>query len=455
VKSAAAPQALSRTPFDDVEDVDVDVGDVHQPKAALEGDAVEDVVLEAEPEAPSEPEPMLLTAEPEPVLLTAEPEPVLLTAEPEPVLLTPEPEPVLLTPEPEPAKAPEPAPEPEPAKAAAEELTELELTPEPEAELTPEPEAERTPEPEAELTPVLEAKPEPQTELTPEPAAEPRPAAEARPEAELTPEPEAPLAAEVELTPEPEEAPAREVPAPEPVKAPPRDETTESGVWALDGSQPKAPEAEAPAPAPEPEAVARPRQPIDLGELPPAPEEPMQLAATWEFMGMAEAQGHAAAPTSEERGMELDLSTPSSAGDTGSPQDEVALASTWDFVPQWQPRAPAPSGEASPPSASVAEKAAPSAPVVAKAPPSAPVSTEAPVDPVTTAKYGIGTGEPAAPEAKADVSWDQMFPPDEPASPAAAAGDPFTEFATEAARKRDEKPTAPSADEEKGPGSST
>jgi hypothetical protein len=192
---------------------------------------------------------------------------------------------------------------------------------------------------------------------------------------------------------------------------------------------------------------------MDLAELPPAPEEPMQLAATWEFMGMAEGHGHSATSTSAERGMELDTSTASSADDTGSPHEEVALASAWDFVPQWQPGAPAGSGEASPP---------PSAPVAEKAAPSAPLSTDAPVNPVTTAKYGIGTAEPAspspfddapaAPEAKGEPGWDQMFPPEQPASPAAAKApkapaapaaepeaDPFTEFASEAARKRDDE----------------
>jgi hypothetical protein len=147
--------------------------------------------------------------------------------------------------------------------------------------------------------------------------------------------------------------------------------------------------------------------------------------------------------------MELDTSGSSSDEDSGHPQDEVALASTWDFVPQWQPGAPAGSAEASPP---------PSAPVVEQAP-AAPVSLDAPVEPVTTAKYGIGT---AAPEAKAEAGWDQMFPSEEPASPEgteapkaldanpvlADEADPFTEFATEAARKRDEKPSAPASTEE-------
>jgi hypothetical protein len=422
---SAAPSALPPTPFDAVEGIDVDGMFKPEPEpepveAVLEGETVEDAVLEPEPEAA--------------------PQPVLLTPEPEPALLTPEPEkePARELSKPEPEKAPvleltELSPEPEPVKAEAQEFTELSPEPEPvkaEAQEVPELTAEPEPEPvkaEAQELPELTAEPEPASEL------------EAKPE-------------------------------PEPEKAPPRDETTESGVWALDGSQPKAREVE-PAPPPEPELVAevKPRQPIDLGELPPAPEEPMQLAATWEFMGMAEAQGHAPEPASEERGMELETTNASSGEDTGSSHDEVALASTWDFVPQWQPGAPAGTGEPSPsaPSEPVAEKAV-AAPVSTEAPVE-PVttakfgigmaqSTEAPVEPVTTAKFGIGTGEPAAaPAAKAEAGWDQMFPPEDSTSPAeeeapkapapVEEADPFTEFATEAARKRTEKPPSSEGNE--------
>jgi hypothetical protein len=385
------PPAQARTPFDEIDGIDVE--DVLEPEAVLEGETFEEA--EPEPEAPSVPEPV--------------------------ELLTPEPE-----------KAPvqeliEPEPEPEPAKVAAPELPELKAEPEP----------------------------------------------------ELTPEPE----------PEPKSEPELKVSPPEPVKTPARDETTESGVWTLEGAQPK-PRAVEAEPAPLPEPVAKPRPPVDLGELPPAPEEPMQLAATWEFMGMAEAQGHSAAPASEDRSVEMDTSGSSSDEDTGSPQDAVALASTWDFVPQWQPPPPpAAVAEASPPP--------PSAPVVEKAA-AAPVKLDAPVDPITTAKYGLGTNAPANPTPfdgesaepvttgkygvlpsaeeppaasaeKAEPSWDQMFPPEEPASsggtqaPEAAEpvlateADPFTEFATEAARKRDGKSPAPEADEDSGSsgGSST
>jgi hypothetical protein len=397
-----APPALPPTPFDAVEGLDVDGMLQPEPEAVLEGESFEEAVLEPEPEP--------FTAEPE-----KEPALELSTPEPE---KAPVQEPIELSPEPE--------SKPEPVKAEAQEF--IELSPEPEPE----------PQPEAKLKP--ESEPEP---LTAEPELEP-----------LTAEPEPePLTAE----PEPEEARAEEPSTPEPQKTPPRDETTESGVWALDGSQAKAREVEEPAPPPEPVAEAKPRQPLDLGELPPEPEEPMQLAATWEFMGMAEAHGSAAAPVSEERGMDLESTGAASVEEAGSPGDEVALASTWDFVPQWQPGAPAgPSAPA--PSAPVAEKPA-AAPVSPEAPVN-PVTTakfgigtaqspEAPVNPVTTAKFGIGTGEPAAEPAEA--SWDQMFPAEEPKAPAPAEeADPFTEFATEAARKRNEKPPAANGNEGSG-----
>ena len=426
---SAAPPPLARTPFDDVEGVDVD--GVFEPEDVLDGETFEDAVLEPEPEPA--PQPMLLTPEPEP-------EPVLAKA-PAPELARPAPVQELTELSPE--------PEPEPVKAEVQELPELTAEPEP-VLLTPEPEPVKA---EAQELPELTAEPE----LEPEPKAEPKA----------------------------EQAPAQELATPEPAKAPPRDETTESGVWALEGSQPKAREVEPPAPPPEPVAEVKPRQPIDLGELPPAPEEPMQLAATWEFMGMAEAQGHATTPTSEDRGMELESHSAASTESVGSPHDEVALASTWDFVPQWQPGAPAgtPEPSAAPPApvAPVAERAA-AAPVVSTQAPVDPVttakfgigpvqSTDAPVNPATTAKFGIGTGAPAgshpfedegaapgeglpaAPAVKAEAGWDQMFPAEEPVSPVAQApapeADPFTEFAAEAARKRDEKPPKP----EEGEGS--
>ena len=442
---SAAPPALARTPFDDVEGVDVD--GVFEAEAVLEGETVEDAVLEPEPEAA--PPPVLLMPEPEPEPAKT---PALELARPEPV---PEPVQELMELSPE--------PEPEPMQAQAQELPELIAEPEPEPAKA-----------QAQELPELTAEPEP---LTP---------ALAKAQAQELPE----LTAE----PEPEPAPAQQPRAPEPAKAPPRDETTESGVWALDGSQPKAREAELTAAPPEPVAEVKPRQPIDLGELPPAPEEPMQLAATWEFMGMAEAQGHAPGTASEDRGMELESHGAAGTESVGSPHEEVALASTWDFVPQWQPGAPAgtPEPSAAPPApvAPVPERAV-VAPVVSTDAPVNPVttakfgvgpaqSTDAPVDPVATAKFGIGTGEPAgrtpfddaaaepvipgkapveppersstgryglatpvapppaAPAAKAEASWDQMFPADEPKAPAPEA-DPFTEFAAEAERKRDEK----------------
>src|SRR4028119_1748484 len=59
-----------------------------------------------------------------------------------------------------------------------------------------------------------------------------------------------------------------------------------------------------------------------------------------------------------------------------------------------------------------------------------------------------------APAPKAEAGWDQMFPAEEPASPAAEGpkapapeADPCAEFAADAARKRDEKLPPPEGGE--------
>jgi hypothetical protein len=144
------------------------------------------------------------------------------------------------------------------------------------------------------------------------------------------------------------------------------------------------------------QVVEAPRPPVDLGELPPVPEEPMQLAANWEFIGMAEAQVGATSALAEERGLELDTAVPSMPDYTGNPEDEVALAPAWDFVPQWQPQQEAPKSEPSAPPA-------PSAPSAPSAPPEPPaieepalaVSPSTSTDVTVTDKYGLSNARPA------------------------------------------------------------
>jgi hypothetical protein len=147
--------------------------------------------------------------------------------------------------------------------------------------------------------------------------------------------------------------------------------------------------------------VENPRPPIDLGELPPVPEEPMELAANWEFMSMAEAQATPSAEGSEERGIELDTTAAPELDYSGDPQEEVALAPAWDFVPQWQPQDP-------PKPAAPPEPPAPPAPPVLAVPeplpelspepePLAPIpSPAAGAEFTTTGKYGTASFQPAA-----------------------------------------------------------
>jgi hypothetical protein len=91
-------------------------------------------------------------------------------------------------------------------------------------------------------------------------------------------------------------------------------------------------------------AVAAPvpaRRPPSFIELPSEePAEQMELAQPWEFSGgwqqdgqLDTQTGHAARPTNEDRGIELETHE---AGAANSPQDEVMLASAFDFMPKWQ-----------------------------------------------------------------------------------------------------------------------
>jgi hypothetical protein len=83
------------------------------------------------------------------------------------------------------------------------------------------------------------------------------------------------------------------------------------------------------------------RRPPSFIELPSEePAEKMELAEPWEFSGgwqqdgkLDTETGHAARPPDEGRGIELDTSE---AGASNSPQDEVMLASAFDFMPKWQ-----------------------------------------------------------------------------------------------------------------------
>jgi hypothetical protein len=220
-------------------------------------------------------------------------------------------------------------------------------------------------------------------------------------------EPEAPVEAQEAAAAQTSALPAPELQqpaAPAPQQLPASDEATRSGVWALDGSQPKARPAEEPSlPVEEVAAEAR-RPPVDMGELPPAPEEPLQLASTWEFMGMAEVAhaGHSTEPVPEERGLELDTAVPPMPEYTGAPQDEVALASAWDFVPQWQPGQPEPPSEGSAPSTPPSEhdSAAPVSTAGGGEPVTAEADATASTGPATTGKYGVLSAEPEPLEAQ-------------------------------------------------------
>ena len=479
------------------EDEEIDVAEVLEPEIALEGEIVEDELEPAatapEPwEMPSTepakesvqelaaPEPAkesaqeVATPEPEiPIEELAAPEPVELTAE-EVATPEPAPEPVQKLAEPEPAEIPvEELAAPEPVELTAEEVATPEPAPEPVQKLdAPEPAKE----PVQKLSPLDPAEISVEEVSTPEPAKKPvqqldalEPAeipveeVAAREPIELTAEevatPEsvkkpdqqpaslepAEISAEEVAAPEPAEIPVEKVATPEPAEAPARDANLESGVWAVESL-----------PAPEAVAEEKPRLPVDLGELPPMPEEPMQLAATWEFMSMAEAHaGSSAMPVSADRGIELDTPVPPVIEHTGSTDDEVALAPTMDFVPQWKPESEPPKVEA------------------------APASPETRVEVTTTGKYGIGLQEhtttgkygigpasqPAAVQAgESEPGSDQSFPADVPASapskapeaPAVAPAeaeepDPFMEFAAEEERKRAAAAAAPAPDA--GPGS--
>jgi len=83
------------------------------------------------------------------------------------------------------------------------------------------------------------------------------------------------------------------------------------------------------------------RRPPSFIELPSEePAEKMELAQPWEFSGgwqqdgqLDTETGHAARPTHEDRGIELETHE---TGASNSPQDEVMLASAFDFMPKWQ-----------------------------------------------------------------------------------------------------------------------
>lgn len=257
-------------------------------------------------------------------------------------------------------------------------------------------------------------------------------------EEEETLEPEAALE-EAEIEEDDEDAPAVEAEAslpeidigtvtePEPSQeaSEEEDETVSSGAWTLDGlkTQPPPPaEAPAEAQAEEPEVpeeeeppavVEKPRAPIDLGELPPEPEEPLQLAATWEFVtqgaGTEVHAGHESTPSWELRG--VDLETPAAAAPErpGTPQDEVALVPTWSFVPPYQPGAPAAPVPPSPPKPPATVTALPVlAPELSSPEPTTHrygITSSASSAVTTTAKYGIAPASsplPGFPEVETD-----------------------------------------------------
>jgi hypothetical protein len=85
-----------------------------------------------------------------------------------------------------------------------------------------------------------------------------------------------------------------------------------------------------------------PRAPIELDDLPASPNETMELASTWEFVGWQGREsngtiGHTAESTWSDRAVDLD-GPAVSAAPTAPSEGEVPLASAWDFIPQpWQP----------------------------------------------------------------------------------------------------------------------
>jgi hypothetical protein len=84
------------------------------------------------------------------------------------------------------------------------------------------------------------------------------------------------------------------------------------------------------------------RAPIELDDLPASPNETMELASTWEFVGWQGNEsngtiGHTAESTWADRAVDLD-GPAVSAAPTEPSAGEVPLASAWDFIPQpWQP----------------------------------------------------------------------------------------------------------------------
>ncbi|MCP3101358.1 general secretion pathway protein GspE [Myxococcus sp. K15C18031901] len=98
-----------------------------------------------------------------------------------------------------------------------------------------------------------------------------------------------------------------------------------------------------PVSAPAPVVPSR-RAPIELDELPPADDAPMQLASTWEFVGWQGADtsgpiGHSPETTWADRTVDIDgplVREAPAAPTTG----DMPLASAWDFIQQpWQPQA--------------------------------------------------------------------------------------------------------------------
>ncbi|MCY1014908.1 hypothetical protein [Pyxidicoccus sp. MSG2] len=85
-----------------------------------------------------------------------------------------------------------------------------------------------------------------------------------------------------------------------------------------------------------------PRAPIELDDVPASPNETMELASTWEFVGWQGGEsngtiGHTAETTWADRAVDLD-GPAVSAAPTEPTAGEVPLASAWDFIPQpWQP----------------------------------------------------------------------------------------------------------------------
>jgi hypothetical protein len=269
---------------------------------------------------------------------------------------------------------------------------------------------------------------------------------------EETLEPEAALE-EAEIEEDDEEVPAMEAEAslpeidigsvtePEPPPAADEeDETASSGAWTLEGVKvqppppaealeevPKAPVEEPPA------VVAKPRAPIELGELSPESEEPLQLAATWEFVtqgaGAAVHAGHESTPSWESRGVDLETPAASAPEAPGNPQDKVALVPTWSFVPPYQPAEPAVPVPPSPPKppATVTPLSV-LAPELSSPEPTTHrygITSAASPAVTTTAKYGVGPAAssplPGFPEVQTDPFEEFVAPEGAPKPPEGAA----------------------------------